>query len=98
MRYQITTPPIGPFCNAIQATTGWPPYVAVSTTGIFCRPTCPARKPNSENCQFFDTIGICISNWFRACKCCHPLGAPAAQAEPAIQSLLKAFDDNTEYH
>ena len=29
-------------------------FVAVKTTGIFCRLTCPARKPKPENCQFFE--------------------------------------------
>lgn len=28
-------------------------YVGVKTTGVFCRPTCPARKPKFENCEFF---------------------------------------------
>ncbi len=27
-------------------------YVGVKTTGVFCRPTCPARKPKFENCEF----------------------------------------------
>ena len=30
-------------------------YVGVKTTGVFCRPTCPARKPKFENCEFFGT-------------------------------------------
>ena len=30
-------------------------FVGVITTGVFCRPTCPARKPNFENCEFFRT-------------------------------------------
>ena len=28
-------------------------FVGVRTTGVFCRPTCPARKPKLENCEFF---------------------------------------------
>jgi len=28
-------------------------YVGVRTTGVFCRPTCPARPPKRENCEFF---------------------------------------------
>lgn len=30
-------------------------YVGVKTTGVFCRPTCPARKPKFENCEFLGT-------------------------------------------
>lgn len=29
-------------------------FVGVKTTGVFCRPTCPARKPKFENCEFFE--------------------------------------------
>jgi AraC family transcriptional regulator of adaptative response/methylated-DNA-[protein]-cysteine methyltransferase len=29
-------------------------YVGVKTTGVFCRPTCPARKPKFKNCEFFE--------------------------------------------
>lgn len=70
-------------------------YVCVSSTGIFCRLTCPARKPKRENCTFHATIGACIEAGFRACKRCHPL-APAAQADPIVASLLKALDAQSQ--
>lgn len=66
-------------------------YVCVATTGIFCRLTCPARKPLAENCTFRATIGECIEAGFRPCKRCHPL-QPAAQADPMIAALLAALD------
>lgn len=65
-------------------------YVGVSSTGIFCRLTCPARKPKFENCTFFTTVGACLEAGYRACKRCHPM-APAAEAEPAIKALLAAL-------
>ncbi|WP_068243075.1 bifunctional transcriptional activator/DNA repair enzyme AdaA [Tritonibacter horizontis] len=71
-------------------------YVGVSSTGIFCRLTCPARKPKYENCQFFDTPGACIEAGFRACKRCHPLSA-AAGNDPMVQSLLAALDQRPAY-
>ena len=71
-------------------------YVCVSSTGIFCRLTCPARKPKRGNCTFFGTIGECIEAGYRACKRCHPL-APMAQADPAIASLLAALDERPDY-
>ncbi|WOI54506.1 trifunctional transcriptional activator/DNA repair protein Ada/methylated-DNA--[protein]-cysteine S-methyltransferase [Parvularcula sp. LCG005] len=65
-------------------------FVGVTSTGIFCRLTCPARKPLRENCQFFPTIGQCIEAGFRPCKRCSPLG-PAAEADPMIANLLTAL-------
>jgi len=47
-------------------------FMAVRTTGIYCRPTCPARKPKRENVQFFDTTEQARAAGFRACKRCHP--------------------------
>lgn len=66
-------------------------YVCVATTGIFCRLTCPARKPKPENCTFHATIGACIEAGFRPCKRCHPL-QPAANADPVIGALLAALE------
>lgn len=66
-------------------------YVGVTSTGIFCRLTCPARKPKSENCSFFDSIADCIEAGFRPCKRCHPLGT-AAESDPSIHTLLKALE------
>ncbi len=66
-------------------------FVCVSTTGVFCRLTCPARKPKRENCTFFPTIGQCIEAGFRPCKRCHPLQA-AALADPTIAALLQELD------
>lgn len=71
-------------------------FVGVTSTGIFCRLTCPARKPKPENCQFFETVGQCIENGFRACKRCLPL-QPAAMAEPVIAQLLDALKQRPEY-
>ena len=65
-------------------------YVGVTSTGVFCRMTCPARKPKRENCVFFETIGGCIEAGFRACKRCHPM-APAAEGDPAVARLLDAL-------
>lgn len=65
-------------------------YVGVTSTGVFCRLTCPARKPKRENCRFFDQIGACIEAGYRACRRCHPM-APAAEADPVIAKLLDAL-------
>jgi len=48
-------------------------YAAVKTTGIFCRPTCTARKPKAENVEFFNTTKEAILKGYRPCKVCNPL-------------------------
>lgn len=65
-------------------------YVGVTSTGIFCRLTCPARKPKPENCRFFASVAECMHAGFRPCLKCHPV-APAAEADPAVATLLKAL-------
>jgi AraC family transcriptional regulator, regulatory protein of adaptative response / methylated-DNA-[protein]-cysteine methyltransferase len=48
-------------------------YVGVRTTGIFCRPVCPARKPLPENVEFFPTPKEALFAGYRPCKRCEPL-------------------------
>lgn len=48
-------------------------YTAVKTTGIFCRPSCTARKPKLENVEFLKTTKECMLKGYRACKVCNPL-------------------------
>jgi AraC family transcriptional regulator of adaptative response/methylated-DNA-[protein]-cysteine methyltransferase len=47
--------------------------VGVHTTRIFCRPTCPARRPRRENVEFFDSAEQAQRAGYRACKRCRPL-------------------------
>ena len=46
---------------------------AVKTTGIFCRPSCRARKPKPANVVFFDTVREALQHGFRPCKICKPM-------------------------
>lgn len=48
-------------------------FVAVRTTSIFCRPTCPARKPLPKNVVYFPTPQAALAAGYRPCKRCHPL-------------------------
>jgi AraC family transcriptional regulator of adaptative response/methylated-DNA-[protein]-cysteine methyltransferase len=48
---------------------------AVSSTGIFCRPSCPSRRPRRERVRFFDSTGAAQDAGFRACLRCRPLEA-----------------------
>lgn len=49
-------------------------YVAVKTTGIFCRPSCPSR-PNAGNVEFFSSVKDSLFAGYRPCKRCRPLEA-----------------------
>ena len=46
---------------------------AVKTTGIFCRPSCRARKPKPENVVFYDTAQQALQHGYRPCKRCRPM-------------------------
>jgi len=60
------------------------PWVyAVRTTGVYCRPTCQARRPRPENVRFFDTAGLARAAGFRACRRCRPDGPDPLPAELA---------------
>lgn len=70
-------------------------YVGVKTTGVFCRPTCPARKPKFEHCEFFETAQQALLASFRPCKRCRPLSHPNHVSE-LIQTLVEAVEANPE--
>jgi AraC family transcriptional regulator of adaptative response/methylated-DNA-[protein]-cysteine methyltransferase len=50
-------------------------FVAVRTTGIFCVPSCPARKPLPRNCTYYRTAAEALAAGFRPCKRCRPMDA-----------------------
>src|SRR5579864_6723244 len=70
-------------------------YVGVKTTGVFCRPTCPARKPKFEHCEFFSTAQEALLASFRPCKRCRPLSHPNHVSE-LVQKLVEAVENNPE--
>jgi AraC family transcriptional regulator, regulatory protein of adaptative response / DNA-3-methyladenine glycosylase II len=51
-------------------------YVAVSSTGIYCRPVCPVRAPKLENCTFYDSAAQAEHAGYRPCLRCRPERAP----------------------
>jgi AraC family transcriptional regulator of adaptative response / DNA-3-methyladenine glycosylase II len=56
---------------------GWV-YCGVTSTGIYCRPSCPARTPRRENVRFFATAAAAQAAGFRACKRCRPDATPGS--------------------
>jgi len=51
-------------------------FTAVKTTGIYCRPICPARTPHSKNVTFFPTAAAAQAAGYRPCLRCRPETAP----------------------
>ncbi|MFT3816066.1 MAG: AlkA N-terminal domain-containing protein [Rubrivivax sp.] len=51
-------------------------FVAVTTTGVYCRPVCPTRPPKFENCRFFASAAAAQAAGFRPCLRCRPEIAP----------------------
>jgi AraC family transcriptional regulator of adaptative response/methylated-DNA-[protein]-cysteine methyltransferase len=54
-------------------------YCCVVTTGIYCRPSCPARRPKRANVRFHDTAAEAEAAGFRPCKRCKPDELPLAE-------------------
>ena len=63
----------------------------MTTTGVFCRLTCAARKPRSENTRFFTSIPACLEAGFRPCLRCRPLD-PVRMREPLVATLLDRLE------
>jgi AraC family transcriptional regulator of adaptative response / DNA-3-methyladenine glycosylase II len=55
-------------------------FTAVTSTGIYCRPSCPATTPRPENVRFFPTAAAAQGAGFRACKRCIPGAVPGSPA------------------
>jgi AraC family transcriptional regulator, regulatory protein of adaptative response / DNA-3-methyladenine glycosylase II len=55
-------------------------YTAVRTTGIYCRPSCPAITPRRRNVEFLPTAAAAQQRGYRACKRCRPDASPGSPA------------------
>jgi AraC family transcriptional regulator of adaptative response/methylated-DNA-[protein]-cysteine methyltransferase len=68
-------------------------FYAVTTTGVYCRPTCPSRLPNRTNVVFFSGCADAERAGFRACKRCKPRSARTrSPAHAAIVRACKMID------
>jgi len=72
-------------------------FTGVLTTGIFCRPICPARTPKKQNCQFYPTAAAAMAAGLRPCLRCRPEAAPGSPAwngvSTTVTRALKLIDD-----
>ncbi len=53
-------------------------FFAVVTTGIYCRPSCPAVTPKRANVRFYRTAAAAQAGGFRACRRCRPDAVPGS--------------------
>ncbi len=60
---------------------------AVSSTGVYCRPSCPSRRPRREHVAFFDTADAARRAGYRACRRCHP---DRAMPDPWTDKIRRA--------
>ena len=69
-------------------------FTAVITTGIFCRPICPARPPKPENVTYYKSAELAQQSGFRPCKRCFPQLAPNVPLPKRIRQISQAYYQN----
>src|SRR5215813_14437521 len=60
---------------------------AVTSTSVFCRPSCPSRRPRRDRVRFFDDVAAARAAGFRACKRCTP--EQAVMTDPWIEKVRR---------
>ncbi len=68
-------------------------FVAVRTTGIFCRPSCPARKPFRGNVEYFPSASDALTAGYRPCKRCTPM-EPNGRAPSWLRDLFSRVEED----
>jgi len=63
-------------------------FTTVTTTGIFCRPVCPASPPKLSNCHFVPSAAAAMAAGFRPCLRCRPEAAPGSPAWKGVSSTV----------
>ena len=67
---------------------------AVTTTGVFCRPSCAARRARPENLRFFPDANLAVASGFRPCRRCRPMDtAPGLGALVKVAQYIEAHAD-----
>lgn len=73
-------------------------FYAVTSTGVYCRPSCPSRRPRRENVRFFTSASAAEDHGFRACRRCRPndISRAAASVARAKEILDRHADTGAE--
>lgn len=69
---------------------------AVSTTGVYCRPSCAARRPRRENVQFFLTPDQAERAQYRACLRCKPRAASGNAAADTVKAICRFIEQHLD--
>jgi AraC family transcriptional regulator of adaptative response/methylated-DNA-[protein]-cysteine methyltransferase len=72
-------------------------WYSVSTTGVYCRPSCPSRTANPKNVQLHDSLESAKATGFRSCRRCNPDG-PSIEAENAalVAQACRIIEESEE--
>src|SRR5271163_2521792 len=73
-------------------------YVAVASTGVYCRPICPVRPPKRKNMRFYSSAAAAEGAGFRPCLRCRPERAPGLAPIDAVSRLVGAAIAGIEEH
>lgn len=71
-------------------------FAGITTTGIFCRPVCHARKPKEEHVEYFSSVREALLAGYRPCKKCRPLESTSS-APPELRQLLHDIETHELY-
>jgi AraC family transcriptional regulator of adaptative response/methylated-DNA-[protein]-cysteine methyltransferase len=71
-------------------------YFGVLTTGVFCRPSCPARRPLRRNVRFYATVAEAWQDGLRPCLRCRPLEALSSLADARILELCSYMEAHSQ--
>ena len=72
-------------------------WYSVSTTGIYCRPSCPSRSANPKNVQLYETLAAAKATGFRPCKRCNPDGRSLEEENAVIVArACRLIEDSEE--
>ena len=69
---------------------------AVRSTGIYCRPSCAARRPRRDRVQFFERPALAEAAGFRACRRCRPDEAAADDTRRLVERVRRLLDERPE--
>lgn len=71
-------------------------WYAVTSTGIYCRPSCPAKRPNRERVRYFDSPDAAEKAGYRACRRCNPRDATRTEGEAAAAAAARLIEERPE--
>lgn len=69
---------------------------AVRSTGVYCRPSCPSRRPRRERVVFFETPEAAEREGFRPCRRCDPASEPAAAETHLIRQACRLMEQDSD--